>query len=102
MYAIRSYYETNNGTIGMDTAGKPLPNMIELSEAKGLSTGLVATSSITHATPASFIAHQLSRNDEPEIARQFPGSGIDIFIGGGHSYFADSMNVIQQLSYNFV
>jgi alkaline phosphatase len=60
-----------------------------MAEEKGLATGLVATSSITHATPASFIAHQKSRDYDEAIALDFMKTDIDVFIGGGYRFFAD-------------
>ena len=54
---------------------------------KGLGTGLVASSAITHATPASFIAHQPNRNMYEEIAADFLNTDIDVFIGGGKNHF---------------
>ena len=53
----------------------------------GLSTGLVATSSIVHATPASFIAHNKYRKNYEEIAADFLDTEIDFFVGGGREYF---------------
>ena len=49
-------------------------SMLELAQSKGMATGLVATQTITHATPASFASHLSNRNCETEIARQYPGS----------------------------
>jgi len=88
--AISSGKKTNNYSVGVDTNGKPLRTILESAEEKGLSTGLIATSPITHATPAAFIAHQVSRNEDAKIAEDFIGSGIDIFIGGGMLHFEDS------------
>ena len=54
---------------------------------KGYTSGLVATSSITHATPAAFYAHIDSRYKEVEIANQLLDSSIDISLGGGLEFF---------------
>ncbi len=85
--------KTYNGAIGMmvDTKGDTISvkTILEMAEEKGLSTGLVSTSSITHATPASFIAHQKSRNYYEAIALDFLRTDIDVFIGGGYKYFAE-------------
>jgi alkaline phosphatase len=82
-----------------------LPTLLEMSEAAGLSTGVVTTTRITHATPAATYAHSADRNwetdaDLPEkakaqgcrdIARQFAefdvGDGIEVAMGGGRSHF---------------
>ena len=47
------------------------PSVLELAKSLGMATGLVATQTITHATPASFAAHLANRNCENEIARQY-------------------------------
>jgi alkaline phosphatase len=52
-----------------------------------LATGLVATTDITDATPAAFIAHQPSRQLRQEIAAELVGSGVDVFIGAGREHF---------------
>ena len=54
---------------------------------KGYKSGLVATSSITHATPAAFYAHIDSRYKEKEIAKMLLDSDIDIALGGGQEFF---------------
>ena len=75
--AIACGVKTYNGAIGLDPALRSVPNLIELAELRGMSTGLIATSSITHATPASFIAHQKSRHMHEEIASDFLKTDID-------------------------
>ena len=80
--------KTYNGAIGVNPDKTPCKTILELAEEKGLSTGLVSTSSITHATPASFAAHVESRSMEDEIAAQFLNSGIEVLLGGGVEYFS--------------
>ena len=48
--------KTYNGVIGIDGKNKSYPSILEICQKKGYKTGLVATSSIVHATPASFFA----------------------------------------------
>jgi alkaline phosphatase len=79
--------KTYNGAIGVDTAGRPCRTLLEAAEARGMATGLVATSRITHATPASFAAHVPSRDLEAEIAAQMTASGADVLFGGGLGFF---------------
>lgn len=78
-----------NGEISYHLAKKTFNSTIfELAKMKGKSTGLVATSTITHATPAAFGAHVFHRNCENEIARQYVEvTGIDVLLGGGVSKF---------------
>jgi alkaline phosphatase len=85
--AMATGTKTNNGMIGVDPNNVPVENIIEIAEKNGKGTGLVATSTITHATPASFIAHVESRNDYERIALQFLDTDIDVFIGGGSVHF---------------
>ena len=87
--ALSSGYKTYNGAIGVDTDTLARPTMLEIAEEKGKATGLVSTSAITHATPASFIAHQPSRSMYEAIAADFMKTDIDVFIGGGYKHFAD-------------
>ncbi|MFN8206530.1 MAG: alkaline phosphatase [Bacteroidales bacterium] len=80
--------KTKNGYLGVDSSGMALKTILELASDAGYATGLVSTSSITHATPASFIAHQPGRGDNEAIAADFLKTPIDVFIGGGRNYFA--------------
>jgi len=79
----------NNGEICFHGNGRPhLPSILELAKRTGRGTGLVATSTITHATPASFGAHVVNRNCETEIARQYiEVTQPDIILGGGAAKF---------------
>lgn len=78
----------NNGAIGMDVNNKPMQSSLAVADDNGKATALVSTSCITHATPASFIAHQPNRNMYEAIAADFLKTDIDVFIGGGYDHFA--------------
>jgi len=99
--AIACGVKTLNGSIGVNMRGLPVKSILEYAELNGMSTGLVSTSSITHATPASFIAHQVDRDEYEKIAGDFLKTPIDIFIGGGRDNFnlrADSLNLLDTLA----
>ncbi|MFC4402464.1 alkaline phosphatase [Gracilibacillus xinjiangensis] len=85
--AMATGVKTNNGVVGLDTEGNELTSILDAAEEDGKSSGLVATSTITHATPASFIANVDSRNNETEIARQYIESEVDVLLGGGQNMF---------------
>lgn len=85
--AIAIGYKTFNAGIGVDADTIPRETILEYAEENGKATGLVATSAITHATPASFIAHQPSRYLYEEIAGDFLKTDIEVFIGGGLNHF---------------
>lgn len=98
--ALSTGHKTKNYSIGVDTSGKPLETILEMAEKRGLSTGLISTSAITHATPASFIAHTSDRSKYADIAFDFLRTDIDVFIGGGYNHFAqrtDSLNLTDSL-----
>lgn len=61
----------------------PVPTILDIAQSMGKATGLVATSDITHATPAAFGANVHNRKCEEEIARQFLDREIDVLFGGG-------------------
>lgn len=85
--AMASGVKTTNGTVGLDEEGNEVETILEASEKDGKSTGLVATSTITHATPAVFASHVESRDNEAEIARQMLANDVDVMLGGGENFF---------------
>lgn len=98
--ALSTGHKANNGAIGVNTDTVAVKTVLEMAEDKGLATGLVSTSAITHATPASFIAHQGSRGSYEDIAADFLKTDIDVFIGGGYRFFTerkDKRNLTSEL-----
>ncbi len=115
MTAMVSGIKTRQGVLGVDQSakygdcasakGKGVATYLEVAEALGMSTGIVSTARITHATPAATYAHTPNRDWESDaeltdeakangcrdIARQlveFPyGDGLEVALGGGRSYF---------------
>lgn len=85
--AFSAGVKTYNGAIGVDMDTLPVKTILEYAEDKGLATGLVSTSSIVHATPASFIAHDAYRKNYEAIAADFLDTPFDLLIGGGKKYF---------------
>ena len=85
--ALATGYKTNNGMIAVSPEGEPLKTILEGCRDSGKATGLVATSTITHATPASFAAHVANRGEEAEIAAQMLKTKPNLMLGGGLSRF---------------
>lgn len=85
--AFATGVKTYNGAIGVDSDTAAVQTIVEEAQTRGLATGLVATSTIVHATPASFGAHQPMRILYEQIAEDLAKSRIDLFIGGGKRYF---------------
>lgn len=92
--------KTYNGAIGVDKDSLPAENLFEKMKKVQRATGVVVTSSITHATPASFYAHVPSRKSAFQIARFLLNDQCDIAIGGGARFFFDpkyAANLSRQL-----
>lgn len=113
MTALITGAKTKAGVLSLDDtvvpgdpeSGRPLTTLIEAAELRGLSTGVVSTARLTHATPAACYAHSPSRNWEDDsllpsgaeaagvvdLARQlieFPfGDGLEVALGGGRCQF---------------
>ncbi|MFC1502320.1 alkaline phosphatase [bacterium] len=109
--ALATGYKTYNGAIAISQALDTLKTVLEQAEECGKSTGLVSTSSITHATPASFGAHVNDRDKHAQIALDLVHSGVDVMIGGGLGYFLpnthanslrdDELDLISQLELDY-
>jgi alkaline phosphatase len=113
--AMASGVKTKAGVLGVNdrvrlgdhesVAESRIATILEQAEERGLSTGIVTNTRLTHATPAAFYAHVPHRNweddtrlsdaarkvDFPDIARQLVefshGDGIEVALGGGRSNF---------------
>tara|TARA_B100000795_G_scaffold91023_1_gene66333 strand:+ start:30350 stop:31453 length:1104 start_codon:yes stop_codon:yes gene_type:complete len=93
---------TYNGAIAVDMQKQPVATIIEKITPKNISTGIISTSSIVHATPASFYAHESSRKSYDEIASYLPNSNIDFIAGGGKQFLdknkrEDKRDIFQEL-----
>lgn len=98
--AMATGHKTFNGAVGVDRNSNPQKSILELCNSFGYSTALIATSSIVHATPASFYAKVPSRRQYEEIALQLSNSNVDLFVGGGKKYFdkrEDKKNLINEM-----
>ena len=125
MTAMMSGIKTDIGVLGLDedvargdcstVSGNEVVTALELAELKGLSTGIISTARITHATPAATYAKSADRNwednsDMPveaieqgceDIASQLINfennlearflrsnvDGLDVVMGGGRRHF---------------
>jgi alkaline phosphatase len=115
MTAMVSGVKTKAGVLGLsDLAGSGdpatiaasrVPTLLEDAEQRGLATGIVTTTRVTHATPGACYAHVPDRDWEsdaelpraaraagiPDIARQLvefgAGDGIEVVLGGGRTQF---------------
>lgn len=86
--AFASGHKTVHEVVGMvpgegSRGLKPVVNLVEAARNAGLATGLVATSEVQHATPATFSTHVKHRSEYDDIAEQQVYQGIDVVLGGG-------------------
>ncbi|MDZ7682835.1 MAG: alkaline phosphatase [Fodinibius sp.] len=77
----------NNGAINVGPDGEQHRPINQIFKAAGKKTGLVTTTRLTHATPASFSANVAERGNEDEIARQYLEQEFDLMLGGGKRHF---------------
>lgn len=115
MSALVTGVKTRAGSLAVDetvelgdfaaVAEHAVPTLIEEAEDRGLATGVVTNTTITHATPAACYAHSPSRDwesdaalsdaaraaDFPDLARQLVafsrGDGLEVVFGGGRAHF---------------
>lgn len=88
--AFSAGIRTYNGAIAVEPDSTPVRSVLEVAESRGWATGLVATATITHATPAAFAAHVPSRKLHFEIARQLADAELEVMLGGGRRFFSPS------------
>ncbi|UCG00333.1 MAG: alkaline phosphatase [Candidatus Heimdallarchaeota archaeon] len=100
--AMATGYKTYNGILSFTLTNVELPSILELSQQLNKSTGVVTTTEVTHATPASFYSHVLSRNDEITIAHQLVTSGVNVVMGGGRNIFITYQQELQAKGYTIV
>jgi alkaline phosphatase len=85
--------DTIVGALSVTPDGERLPTILQIAKQRGKSTGLIATSEITHASPAAFAAHVIDRDQYAAIADQFFDNQwngqpmVDVLLGGGLAYF---------------
>jgi alkaline phosphatase len=76
--------KTYSGAIGVDVNEEDLKHALEYAEELGKATGVVSSVEFSHATPAAFVAHNISRNNYADIANEMIyESAADVIMGAG-------------------
>lgn len=95
--------KTYNNAIAVDVDKNEVETVLEKAKKDGKATGLVASSQVNHATPASFGAHDESRHNYNDIADDYIDEKIngkpkiDVILGGGTSYFErEDRNLVEE------
>ena len=90
--ALATGFKTTNDVISKLPDGSDVKTIAEAAKENGYAVGIATTTRLTHATPASFSAHEMSRYSENEIASDQVNSGFDFFAGGGYRHFVKKGN----------
>jgi len=122
--SFADYVSGADSTCPTSGNGSSVPTLLEIAKSKGLATGVVTTTRITHATPAATYSHICHRDGENAIAAQMVpggsgfntalGDGVDVVFGGGLRHFqpkgstgssrSDSRDLVAEMKkagYNF-
>lgn len=101
--ALATGVKSYNGAISVNRQHIPIGTMMQLAKKLGKTNGIVASSQVNHATPASFLAHNKSRRNYNEIADMYIDYRIegktvaDVILGGGTQYFIrDDRNLVSE------
>lgn len=106
--ALSSGIKSYNGAIGVDVDKKSVETVLEWAKSQGKKTGVVVTSQINHATPASYLAHNEYRKNYNAIADSYIDDGIkaDLYLGGGWEYFIredrNLVNEFKQAGFHYI
>lgn len=101
--AMSAGIKTYNNAIAVDNDGSEVKTVLEAAKEQGKATGLVATSEITHATPASFGSHDHSRKNMDSIADDYYEEmvngehKVDVLLGGGlRNFLRNDRNLTEE------
>jgi len=112
--------KTYNYGIGVTPDERPCATLLEGAHNKGMLTGIVVTSRVTHATPGAFFGHAINRNEEdfiatwlsPNITNLNYDRQVDLIFGGGLCHFIpsyeenscrkDNINLLEDTKFLFV
>ena len=98
--ALACGVKTNNGMLGMNADSVAVKSVLTILGEQGLSTGIVASCRINHATPASFYAHQINRGMDAEILSDLYANGPDVFVAGGNKLL--SVESLEKAGYKYI
>ncbi|MFX0185064.1 MAG: alkaline phosphatase [Candidatus Hodarchaeota archaeon] len=89
--AIATGQKTSNRILSLAPTGQSLETLLEYASTLKKNVGLVSTTEVTHATPAAFYAHVMSRYNYSEITRQLvDDADIEVIMGGGKDMFTSN------------
>jgi alkaline phosphatase len=90
-------------TIGMNEKLEPVEILSEFAKRHSIAVGLISDTRLTHATPAAFFGHVISRKDEDTLVKQFLSSGISLAFSVGKDLFSSKhIAELEKKHYQFV
>ncbi len=76
--------KTYDGRINVDSEGNKLFTVTDRASALGKSVGVVTSVPWSHATPAGFLSHNISRRNYAEIAQEMLAGDASVIMGCGN------------------
>jgi alkaline phosphatase len=86
--AMATGFKTRKKAVGVLEDGRVVRNLFEVARDHGRITGVITTSGVVDATPATFTVHVEWRDDYHEIFEKMLASGTDLLIGGDWTRFS--------------
>jgi alkaline phosphatase len=86
--AMATGFKTRKKAVGVLEDGRVVRNLFEVARDHGRVTGVITTSGVVDATPATFTVHVEWRDDYDEIFEKMLASGTDLLIGGDWTHFS--------------
>ncbi|MFT3689138.1 alkaline phosphatase [Paenirhodobacter sp.] len=86
--ALASGHKSYNNAINWSNDDKKLKHVGEYVVESGRALGVISSVQLSHATPAGFLAHNVSRNDYVGIGKEIVDSGLaTVVMGTGHPFY---------------
>ena len=100
--AMATGVKTYNAGLGVDVNEQKVENLSERAHTLGKSAGVVSSVPFSHATPAAFSAHNVSRNNYTEIAHEQVYGDMEVVMGAGHPQFDDNHQKLAAPNYKYI
>ncbi|WP_420174218.1 alkaline phosphatase [Luteococcus sp. OSA5] len=100
--AMATGVKTYNAGLGVDPDGNPVENISERAISMGKAAGSISSVQFSHATPASYVVHNKSRNDYLGIAKQEVASKMTVMMGAGHPAYDDNGKKLDKPNYKYI
>lgn len=100
--ALATGVKTDNGILGLDSDGNFLKNAAERATETGRATGVVTSVQFSHATPASWGAHNADRWAQHAISDEMINGPLDVIVGTGHPLYDDDNELLGAPVYDYL